>query len=291
MNAAPIPSSAGRTVAPGITSAGAPVRVGKVALQVRDLEATERFYRDVLGLDAVESGAGLRRLGLGGRALLELHHAPGAAPAARAQAGLFHTAFLVPERADLAAWLVHAAGLGVRLDGASDHLVSEAVYLSDPEGNGIEIYRDRPSEAWPAGENGIAMATDRLDLRALAGEARPGARPGLAEGSIVGHVHLQVGALEAAERFYAGTLGLDIACRYPGASFFGSGGYHHHLAGNVWNSRGAGPRAGTAAGLAHVELEAEPAAFAALAERAPAAAEGHLAFRDPWNTEIRVVRR
>ena len=140
----------GTPARPGITSAGASLRIGRVALTVRDLDRVSRFYRDVIGLMLIDSDAQGHRLGVGRDVLLDLRHDPQARPADRRHAGLFHTAFLLPDRAALADWLVHAAAQHVQLDGASDHLVSEALYLTDPEGNGIEIYRDRPSEEWSA---------------------------------------------------------------------------------------------------------------------------------------------
>ena len=186
--------------------------------------------------------------------LLELRHDPAAPVANPRSAGLFHTAFLLPTRADLGQWLLHAADLRVPLQGASDHLVSEAIYLADPEGNGIEVYRDRPSETWALRDGVVQMDTLRLDLDDLAATANKSRWSGLPEGSCIGHVHLQVGALEPAERFYAGLLGFDVTCRYPGATFFGSGGYHHHIGTNIWNSAGAPVRQPGAAGLASIEI-------------------------------------
>lgn len=256
----------------GVTSRGAPIRIGSVALTVRDLGAVSRFYRDVVGLEVLESDAELQRLGAGSTILLELRRDAQARREDPRSAGLFHTAFLLPGRADLADWMTHAASSGVRLEGASDHLVSEAFYLSDPEGNGVEIYADRPSEAWGMRDGLIEMATEPLDMASLSAEAT-GAWSGAPAGSIVGHVHLRVGALADAERFYGDTLGLDVACRYPGATFFGSGGYHHHIATNIWRSRGAPVRPEGTTGLAEVRLIAE-------------AAPERSALQDPWGTTV-----
>ncbi|MEI2807628.1 VOC family protein [Albidovulum sp.] len=268
-----------------MSTASAPVEIGRVALTVRDIGAVAAFYETVIGLRPLASDGGLRRLGAGGRVLLELRADPAARPADPRAAGLFHTAFLLPSRADLGAWLRHVAGARVPLQGASDHLVSEAIYLADPEGNGIEVYVDRPRADWPREGGRIRMATEPLDLPALASAARtPWA--GAPEGTVVGHVHLQVGAVAAAEEFYSGRLGFDLVTHYPGAAFFSSGGYHHHLATNVWNSRGAGRRSEGAAGLAGVELLAGPEDHDRLA--AALAASGGT---DPWGTPVSVAAK
>jgi catechol 2,3-dioxygenase len=278
----------------GVTSAGAPVRIGKVGLIVRDLDTVSRFYQQVIGLTPVETGAGLVRLGVGTTVLLELRHDPAAPLASRRAAGLFHTAFLVPSRSHLAQWLLHAVDQRVPLHGASDHLVSEAIYLADPEGNGIEVYCDRPSETWIWQDGLVEMDTRALDLSSLAATVRTRAWSGLPGGSCVGHVHLQVGALEAAEAFYAGLLGLDTVCRYPGATFLSSGGYHHHIATNTWNSRGAPVRSQPMTGLANVELVADVGVFETVRSRlAPeqvaGASPAHLSLHDPWGTSITLV--
>lgn len=272
--------------------ARAPLRIGRVQLRVRALEETAGFYQRVIGLAILEQGAGRILLGVGGVALLELHGDAAASERDPRDAGLFHTAFLLPSRADLARWLAHAATLGVALQGASDHIVSEAIYLTDPEGNGIEIYADRPLAAWRDARGQIRMATEPLDLPALLADAQ-GGWSGFPEGGIIGHVHLQVGDTDAADGFYRDILGFDIASRYPGASFFGSGGYHHHLAGNIWNSRRSGIRPEGAAGLEAVEIVArDPAlrdAILARAERAGIAADRQgrwPVLRDPWGTRI-----
>ncbi len=169
--------------------------------------------------------------------------------------GLFHIAFLLPSRADLAAWVAHAQALGAPIEGASDHLVSEAIYLSDPEGNGIEVYADRPRAGWRKEGDGVAMATLPLDGRGLMAELSAARDPWTfpAEGRI-GHVHLRVGDLAEAEAFYRGALGMDVMARYPGAVFLSWGGYHHHLAVNVWRARGSGPRPARLAGLEEITL-------------------------------------
>lgn len=283
-----------RTTTAGITSASAPVQIGTVALTVRDLDTMSRFYQQVIGLTPIETGSGLVRLGVGTTALLELRHDPAATLASPGAAGLFHTAFLLPSRTDLAQWLLHVAELGVPLHGASDHLVSEAIYLADPEGNGIEVYWDRPSETWSWRDGMIEMATLALDLNALVATVRTRDWSRLPAGSCIGHVHLQVGALDPADSFYAGLLGLDVTCRYPGATFLSSGSYHHHLATNIWNSRGAPVRSQATTGLANVELATDGRILGAVRsrlspEQAAGASPTRLSLRDPWGTPITVV--
>ncbi|HEX2147606.1 MAG TPA: VOC family protein, partial [Pseudorhizobium sp.] len=267
-----------------------PAHVEHVKLVVTDLDVVSRYYETVIGLRVLEDGQHRRVLGVGEQALLTLVHEPQARRAPRNAAGLFHTAFLVPDRPALAHWLAHAADLNLRLEGASDHLVSEALYLADPEGNGIEIYRDRQPEEWQFNADGtVQMATERLDLRGLVANA-PGERwDGMAEGTAIGHIHLQVGDLPQAESFYRDVMGLKVMARYPGASFFATGGYHHHVAANIWNSRNALPRSEGMTGLAGYTLrfkneEALSRALAAAGPQHIAKAKtgaGH-ELRDPW---------
>lgn len=273
--------------------AHAPHRIGKVTLAVRDLAAVSRFYQDVIGLGVVEAEASGTRLGVGSTVLLELRHAPDARMRSPKEAGLFHTAFLLPSRADLGAWVASIAERRLPVHGASDHIVSEAIYLADPEGNGIEVYADRPSAAWRGADGAITMSTDPLDLPDLlrAGEGRRWS--GFPEGGCVGHMHLQVGALAPAEEFYAGLLGFDITSRYPGGTFYGSGGYHHQLATNIWNSRGAEPRHDPVTGLAGFEIVAArddivQATRERLARAGHAFAERErgLEVQDPWGIPI-----
>jgi catechol 2,3-dioxygenase len=273
-----------------------PLHVGRVSLVVRDLERVGDFYQKILGLGLIDRTPDQIRLGAGATVLLELRSDPAAAPGHPRTAGLFHTAFLLPTRRDLAQWLLHAANAGARLQGASDHLVSEAIYLADPEGNGIEVYRDRAPGEWRRNADGIVVATEALDLDALVSIVAEPRWSGMPEGSCVGHVHLRVGDIPKAEAFYRDALGMPLVTRYPGGSFFGSGGYHHHIAANIWSSRGAGPRERPSAGLDWLELiaaddEAFSAAKAGLANVATtAASDGALIVDDPWLNRI-VLRK
>ncbi len=271
----------------------APMRIGTVRLKVRNLDRVATFYTTGLGLSPFESTSGRVKLGNGSAPLLELVGDAALAANDRRQAGLFHTAFLMPSRADLARWLAHAVATRVPLQGASDHIVSEAIYLADPEGNGIELYSDRPMSSWrdPSGE--IRMATDALDAQALLAAAEGTEWSGFPEAGMIGHVHLQVGDTAQADRFYRDVLGFDIASRYPGASFYGSGGYHHQLAGNIWNSRHAGKRPEGMGGLDTVEIIVRDAAdLATIAARAETAGidinrdADRMTLQDPWGTAI-----
>lgn len=270
----------------------APYHIGAVTLRVRDLDRLTAFYRDVIGLTAIAAAPEEAVLGIDGEPLLRLQ--AGARPPT-SKAGLFHIAILLPSRRDLANWLAHAAQVGLKLEGASDHLVSEALYLSDPEGNGIEVYRDRRRSEWPRRDGAIAMATERLDLDALLSEAEGKPYPGMPGGARMGHIHLRVGDTDQAEAFYRDALGFDLTVRYPGASFLASGGYHHHIGANVWQSRGAPARADDEAGLASFELVArDEEAFAAMRRRFLAAGgrddDGTTMVADPWNNRL-ILRR
>ena len=218
----------------------AETRLGAVHLSVADLERSLGYYRRSIGLDVIEEGGGEARLGAGGRELLRLVEEPGAAPA-DGYAGLFHFALLLPERTDLARWLAHAARERVQLTGASDHFVSEALYLRDPDHHGIEIYWDRPRELWEGRVE--RMGTWPLDLDDILGTLPDPAAAsfgGLPEGTTMGHVHLRVADVEDTIAFYRDRLGLDLMAQLgPQAAFLSWAGYHHHLGANTWESRGA----------------------------------------------------
>jgi catechol 2,3-dioxygenase len=225
--------------------------VGPVSLTVRDAEAVARFYQRAVGLRAQGGAPGRVALGVDGEALVELVEDPHAPPRRHGTTGLYHLALLVPDRAELARSLLRIAATGTALVGASDHLVSEALYLSDPEGNGIEIYRDRPRTRWRRDGDEIEMATLPLDLRdvASAADGDPGEQA-VSSATRVGHVHLNVSDLGEAERFYGELLGFEVtARRYPGALFLAADGYHHHIGLNTWAGQGAAPPPRGTAGL------------------------------------------
>jgi catechol 2,3-dioxygenase len=230
--------------------------LGPVRLTVADIDAMQSFYEQAIGLETLEHSDGTRRLGVGDRALVDLVHRPGAPLRPPGTTGLFHLAILVPSRADLADAIRRLIAARWSLSGASDHLVSEALYLDDPEGNGIEIYRDRERAEWRYTGGELKMSTLPLDLRALLDERGPGDLPAaMPPGTRIGHVHLQVGDLSAAETFYRGALGFEITVRsYPGALFVSAGGYHHHVGLNTWAGRGAPPPPRGARGLDSFEV-------------------------------------
>ena len=246
--------------------------IGQVSLTVRDLDRSIAFYRDVLGFTEAGSpkeGAASTAISLGppgGPVLIELHEYTNAIPKPRRSAGLYHFAILVPSRAALGRSLRRLSEKRWPLTGASDHLVSEALYLDDPDGLGIEIYRDRLRSEWPVRNGQLLMATDPLDLQSVHDE--PGAESpwtGLETGTVIGHVHLHVPHLDTAEQFYCGRIGFEPTVRgYPGALFVAAGGYHHHLGLNTWTGIGAPPPPDNAVGLRSFTIEStavEPAAF------------------------------
>jgi catechol 2,3-dioxygenase len=243
------------------------VEFGALSLRVRDRDRVLRFYQDVLGFDLQRLSVDAATLGPpGGTALVELRAAPEARPRPRGTAGLFHVAFLYPDRQSLAATLRRVIDARVAF-GSADHGVSEAIYLADPEGNGIELYADRPREAWPpvTPDGQVAMFTEPLDVEALLAEAGAPATPR------IGHVHLAVADLGRAERFYADGLGLSVTQRsFPGALFLARDGYHHHIGANVWRTNR--PAETGVLGLDHVSLRlAAPGDFDAIDARLSAA--------------------
>lgn len=233
--------------------------IGPVCLTVADLDREREFYERAIGLrvlgDEGDADGSTLRLGADGTVAIELIGDPDAPPRRRGTTGLFHLAILVPSRADLASALRRVVGAGGPLAGASDHLVSEALYLADPEGNGIEVYRDRPREEWRRVDGQIEMATLPLDLDSLLAEQREGESSHAPARTRIGHVHLHVADLAAAEEFYAGVLGLDVTVRgYPGALFLSAGGYHHHIGVNTWAGEGAPAPPPGSRGLRHFEI-------------------------------------
>ena len=226
-----------------MTALPADTHMGEVHLGVADLDRSIGYYGSALGLQVHERSDGRAALGTGGEDLLVLTERPGAVPA-RGVTGLYHFALLVPERADLAAWLAHAARDRVPMGGLSDHFVSEALYLSDPDGHGIEIYCDRPREIW-AGKVGTTLTTMPLDVDDLLGVLDdPATEPfdALPAGTAMGHVHLKVSSIPETIEFYRDVLGLDLTAQLGDqAAFLSAGGYHHHVGANTWESAGAPP--------------------------------------------------
>ncbi|MBI1741831.1 VOC family protein [Candidatus Acetothermia bacterium] len=219
--------------------------VGPVYLNISDLARSKRFYRDVIGFKTFEHRDDTLTLTADGTSpLLILKGQPGAHPKPRHTTGLYHFAILVPSRADLARSLRRLIDVHYPLQGASDHLVSEALYLADPDGNGIEIYRDRSRDTWTQQNGQVQMTIDPLDTEELLAELKESDHTwnGLSPGTVIGHMHLHVADLRQAEAFYHGVLGFDVMLRYgPSALFLSAGGYHHHIGLNTWAGIGAPP--------------------------------------------------
>jgi len=279
----------------------ADLAMGTVMLKVGDMKVMTDYYQRALGLEVVAEQDGGLYLGRLGRPLVHLAPAPGLNLPGRGEAGLFHTALLFEDQASLAATIATAAQYEpMSFTGSADHLVSEAFYFTDPEGNGIELYWDRPRSNWSW--NGTDVVMDSLALppqryleQHLTEESLEGQRVTAAG---VGHVHLQVGDVQTARDFYVGTLGFEKTAGWHGQALFVSAGrYHHHMAMNVWNSRGAGPRKDTL-GLGEVLIEVPSGDdVGALADRlkvagVPAHHTGaELRFEDPWRNRLRVAVR
>ena len=247
--------------------------VGRVRLQVSDLSASTTYYTRVLGFRVLDQQGSTAVIGAqDGSALVELHERRGARRVPpRGRIGLYHFAILLPDRRALGRFVAHLADIGAYA-GSADHMVSEALYLNDPDGLGIEVYADRPRAEWKTHGREIAMATKPLDLRALVRAADEEPWTGIPPGTTIGHVHFHVNTLEEAEAFYQGALGFDkIVWSYPGALFFSAGGYHHHVGTNTWAAGGSAATADDAR-LLEWELVLPSAADIAAASRNAATA-------------------
>jgi catechol 2,3-dioxygenase len=231
--------------------------VGTVSLKTADLDQMTRFYMDVIGLERIRDEPGGVVLGAGSRPIVRLIHVPNAVQPSVSATGLYHTAILFPSRRDLAIKIAQLMALRLHL-GEADHLVSEAFYLSDPEGNGIELYRDRPREEWKMTNGNVAMASDPIDWSSFLGEIQRNdpdlSSPLAPEGTKLGHVHLKVADIDESLNFYHRTLGLDVMAHLPGALFVSAGGYHHHIGMNIWHSRGGSPPDEPSTGLSEISL-------------------------------------
>ncbi len=251
----------------------AATHIDAVHLTIADLDRSVRFYEDRVGARVHRREDAMAALGTGGREWLVLHESS-SAPRVRGTTGLYHFAILVPSRPDLARVFRHLVETQTPLQGLSDHVVSEAIYLADPDGNGIEIYRDRPRAEWLFVNGALQMGSEPLDVEGLVAE--PGSSApwdGLPDNTRVGHVHLHVSRLAEAERFYGEALGFDLVQRYAGtAAFLSAGGYHHHVGINTWVGAGAPPPPPGAVGLDHVVIAVPTEAALAGVSRSLAAA-------------------
>ena len=269
-------------------------RLGKVRLQVSDLARSVAYYRDLLGMRVLQQDATSARLAVNDADdhLIELRYERGTRPVPRGGTlGLYHFAVLVPSRATLGQFVTHLAAANVQF-GAADHLVSEAIYLWDPDGLGIEVYADRPRDAWQSNEGELVMATERLDLRSVMDAAGSDTWNGMPAGTTMGHIHLSVGDLNAARGFYHHGLGLDMTVwSYPGALFMSAGGYHHHLGTNTW---AMGARAPIDRDARLLEWELVLPSRAGIDAAAASMRAGGFDFQaglltDPWGTALRLT--
>lgn len=270
-------------------------QIGLVSLTVSDLRRSLSFYTHNIGLKLLRQENQSATLGTAERPLLHLVEQPGAKHVPNAT-GLYHFALLLPSRVELARSLKHMIQTETPLGGFSDHSVSEAIYLSDPDGNGIEIYRDRRRDEWPIQNGRLQMNTLPLDLQGLIGElnGRTPAWDGMPSGTKMGHIHLHIRDVDEAEQFYCDVLGFDRIMRYgPSAGFVSAGGYHHHIGLNTWAGRGAPPPPAGAVGLRHYQILL-PAAEALTAVQARLethgvsfeAESGMIALYDPSQNKI-----
>lgn len=273
-------------------------RLGRVKLQVANLPRSLAFYEEVLGMQVVAQDATTASLGAAGDAgvLVTLEEKPGIRPARGGMLGLYHFAILLPDRPALGRFVQHLADINVRA-GAGDHLVSEAFYLTDPDGLGIEVYADRPRATWQRIGRELMLATDPVDTRALVAAAEGQPWTGMPAGTVMGHVHLHVGDLERTRAFYSEGLGFDrMTWSYPGALFLGAGGYHHHLGTNLWAGPHARPATDDDARLLEWTIEVpgagDVAAVATSVEQAGFAVTrgpgDDALVQDPWGTRVRI---
>jgi catechol 2,3-dioxygenase len=272
--------------------------MGPATLKVADLGRSVDVYNRVLGLEVLERAEKNATLGVDGQALLRLEAVEGGQRQPDFSTGLYHLAIRLPSRPELGRVLLNLARSQYPVSGFSDHLVSEAIYLNDPDGNGLELYRDRPRAEWPYKNGQMQMATDPLDVEGIIASVPDPDAPftGMPAGTDIGHVHLRAGDIPAAEKFYHDVLGFDIVFRMPSALFVSAGGYHHHLGLNTWQSRNAPQPPANSVGLGDYTIFVPNAeALDSIAGRLEAAGIKHersgdsLAVDDPWGNHVRIV--
>ena len=269
-------------------------RLGKVRLQVSDLARSVAYYRDLLGLQVAQQDAASARLAVddADEPLIELRYERGGRPVARGTTlGLYHFAIVVPSRAALGRFVRHLTSTDVQF-AAADHLVSEAIYLWDPDGLGIEVYTDRSRAAWQTNGRELVMTTERLDLHSVMNAAGSDPWTGMPAGTTMGHMHLSVGDLDAARAFYHRGLGLDTTVwSYPGALFMSAGGYHHHLGTNTWAMGARAPIKSDAQLLEwQLILPSQADVDAATANLRAAGYDSEAGrITDPWGTNLRLT--
>ncbi|MET0862133.1 MAG: VOC family protein [Microbacterium sp.] len=277
-------------VLPAADKLAAATAMGAVTLLVGDLDEMTRYYRDVVTLQVLDAAADTVTLGRAGRPIVILRHEPALRHATPGSAGLFHTAILFETQAALAAALYSVARTAPgTFTGSADHLVSQAFYFTDPEGNGVELYVDRPRAEWVWKDGAVQMGNAALDPNTFIEQHLERETAGIPD---MGHVHLKVGDLTAAREFYEGVLGFAVTAEADGAIFLSAGGYHHHLAANTWGSAGAAARP-TTLGLGSVGVVVPAASdLDALVDRLESAAVAYertdaaLSVADPWGTTL-----
>jgi catechol 2,3-dioxygenase len=292
-------ATSSRTQASTSARLGDATRLGAVHLVVRDLDRSVAYYEAAIGLRLHHRDGPLAAMGAGEEDVVALHERPGARPAGR-HAGLYHYALLFPTRDELARAAMRVAAARAPIQGASDHGTHEAIYLPDPDGNGIELAADRPRDEWPglSGADGYAVGPAPLDLDGLLAAAGHEVVPHAARGLRVGHVHLHVADLDAATRFYRDGLGFDLTMQLPTAVFLSAAGYHHHVAYNLWRGPGVPPAPPDSVGLRHwtlvlesdAELEALRRRLRAIGASVEDRAGGTLA-RDPSGIAVLALSR
>ena len=272
--------------------------IGSVQLKVADLARSVDFYTQVIGLRVLSRpDAAQTIMGAGDQPLLTLRAVPGGQPPLAHHTGLYHAAILLPTRRALAAKVRQLVDLNQRF-GYADHLVSEAFYLNDPDGNGLELYRDRPRDEWRWNELTVEMANAPIDFDSLFAELNGDnpTDPAVPAGTMIGHMHLKIGDVRQAEAFYHDILGFDVTARWPGALFMSAGGYHHHLGLNTWESRSGSAAPPSATGLHSFSIivpdTAEQERIAARLQSAGISTsreDGTLIAHDPWHNELHFV--
>jgi catechol 2,3-dioxygenase len=272
------------------------LRLGPVRLEIANLERSLSYYQTVIGLRLLERSETRAALGVLNeeKVLVELNEVPNARehPYNR-RLGLYHFAILLPTRADLGRFVAHLAHINAYA-GQADHFVSEAFYLRDPDGLGIEVYADRPRSEWPVVNGSLEMGLDPVDMDSLLASAKGTRWEGAPAGTVIGHVHLHVGDLDEVERFYHAALGLDVTASLPSALFLSAGGYHHHLGTNTWAGNGPHPKRGDARLLEWtIELPAEgdvaDCALSISAAGYETTRDGKsVLVTDPWGTRFRI---
>jgi len=230
--------------------------VGQVDIRVQNLDRSLLFYKEMIGFQVLDQTETTATLTADGKTvLLTLVQPEDVIPKQSRTTGLYHFAILLPTRADLGKILLHFIQAGYPIQGASDHLVSEALYLADPDGNGIEIYSDRPSSSWSWRNDEVIMTTEAMDAQSVLDEAQGATWNGLPADTVMGHIHLHVSELRSTEEFYKKGLGFDVVCRYGNqALFISTGKYHHHIGLNTWNGIGAPEPPANSVGLASFSL-------------------------------------